>query len=632
MIKALLTCMLVGLLFVARGAAADSVPELLHYRFDGTGPSVPNLASSPPAGTENATIMGALTQAGPDLGYLQQGHSLVGSGNSSENDYLNTGWATALPGSWTISFVTQDIGPSGTLFYIFGDVNAGSFRCFTNGVAGPNNWILRGTNMTDVLVNGGATTGRHRTTFVYDQAANTIHGYLDGVLVTSVVQGSTPVISGTGPFKVMGYSSNVGAPANGLLDDFRIYDRALSAAEVEGIDTHAVIAVSGNGQAITHDDTTPDSADGTDFGEVPLADDPVEHQFLVENTGNLPLTITGATLSGATPGDFSVVTPTDPIPPGDSAPLLVHFDPQAAGASSATVTLASDAGNHPAFNFDVAGTGTSPTIVVTGNGQPIANGDTTPDATDHTDFGHVVIGGPSTSRSFLIINEGNAALTVGSVVITGPAAAEFTLSQGPAGTVAPGTDTAFDIAFAPVGHGARRATVTIASDAPGNEVYTFDLEGIGDGADVQVSKTNFQSHLLSGIDTVYTVQVLNAGPASVSSVRIVDTLPANLLDGAWQCVSEPDGLCPNASGGPDIDETTGPLASGALLEYTLVATPDGEPSDFVTNTATAENLDGNDPDTLNNSATDSDPIVPEGIFGDGFESTGKALLRERIGA
>lgn len=205
---------------------AQSVPEVLYYRFDGTGTTVPNLASAPPPGTTTATIMGSITQ-GPSG---QCGGALVGSGNSSSTDYLNTNYAPNLSGSWTISMYTKDITASSTLFYIFGDANSGSFRCFTNGVAGPNNWILRG-GFTDVYINGGATVAPHLTTFVYDAAAGNIYGYLDGVLVTTVAQPGI-VLSGTGPFKVMGYGTNVGSPAGGKLDEFRWYSRALTAAEV----------------------------------------------------------------------------------------------------------------------------------------------------------------------------------------------------------------------------------------------------------------------------------------------------------------------------------------------------------------------------------------------------------------
>ncbi|MBK7692519.1 MAG: hypothetical protein IPJ31_15920 [Bacteroidetes bacterium] len=180
---------------------AQSIPELLYYKFDGGGATVPNMASAPPVGTGTATILGGITQGGSG----KCGGALIGSGISATTDYLNTGWATSLTGtSWTISFWSSNITPSATLFYIFGDVNAGGFRCFTNGVAGANNWILRG-GLSDVLISGGATVAPHMNTFVYDLALGNIKAYLDGVLVNTVAQAG-PTINGAGPFKVMGYS------------------------------------------------------------------------------------------------------------------------------------------------------------------------------------------------------------------------------------------------------------------------------------------------------------------------------------------------------------------------------------------------------------------------------------------
>lgn len=44
-----------------------------------------------------------------------------------------------------------------------------------------------------------------------------------------------PSINGAGPFKVVGYSGNVGLPANGYIRRFAIYSRALSAAEISAL-------------------------------------------------------------------------------------------------------------------------------------------------------------------------------------------------------------------------------------------------------------------------------------------------------------------------------------------------------------------------------------------------------------
>jgi hypothetical protein len=212
------------------------VPELLWYRFDGTGTSVPNLASSPPTGTTTATLMGGLTQGSTG----QCGGAVIGSGVASSTDYVNTGWATSLSSgsSWSISFWTSDVTPSATLFYIFGDAGASSFRCFTNGVAGANNWIMRGTGFTDVLAAGGAVVAATHTAFVYDSALSQVRAYVNGTLVNTVAQGGF-TFSGAGPFKVIGYSSNVGMAAGGKLDEFRLFSRALTQAEITTLATLA---------------------------------------------------------------------------------------------------------------------------------------------------------------------------------------------------------------------------------------------------------------------------------------------------------------------------------------------------------------------------------------------------------
>ncbi|MEI6766414.1 MAG: LamG-like jellyroll fold domain-containing protein [Bacteroidota bacterium] len=208
-------------------ARSQPVPEILWYKFDVAGTSVTNYASAPPAGTATGTLNGGLTQGGTG----QCGHTLIGTGAASSTDYVNTGWATSFPTrGWTISFWTSNIGPSATLFYIFGDANSGSFRCFTNGVAGANNWILRGP-FTDVPVTGAAIVAPTLTTFVYDSLAGNIKAYVNGVLVNTVTE--APItISGAGPYKVCGYATNVGLPAAGNMDEYRIYNRPLSAAEV----------------------------------------------------------------------------------------------------------------------------------------------------------------------------------------------------------------------------------------------------------------------------------------------------------------------------------------------------------------------------------------------------------------
>lgn len=263
------------------------IPEILYYKFNESGTTVTNYASAPPAGTATANIMGGITQG--TAGSSCDG-ALIGSGLSASSDYLNTGWAPNIgTGAWSIVFTTSGFSNVATLYYIFGDANTASFRCFTNGVAGNLNWIIRGAGITDTYINGGALTSETICAYVFDPVTNTIKGYLNGGLVTTVPQ-TTVNISGAGPFKVMGYAANVGAPAGGLMEEFMMYNHALTDAEVLQLylrQTSDTIAVSSCG-----DYTAPSGAVFTTSGNY---NDIIPNSYCGDSIINIDLTISSPT-------------------------------------------------------------------------------------------------------------------------------------------------------------------------------------------------------------------------------------------------------------------------------------------------------------------------------------------------
>ncbi|MBE0640832.1 MAG: LamG domain-containing protein, partial [Bacteroidales bacterium] len=213
-------------MIIPLSANAQQLPELIYYKFDVTGSSVSNLATTP-VGSNPASITGTSLSIG---GTGQFGSALVGTGGTSTSNVINTGWQTNLgSSSFTIAFWTSGIVPSGTLWYIWGDASAGSFRCFTNGVASANNWMVRGGGLPDLIIPGSATTSPNMVHYVYDATAAQVRGYINGVQVATAAVTTAVNVSGTG-FQVGGYSSNSGL--NGLLDEFRLYNRALTQAEI----------------------------------------------------------------------------------------------------------------------------------------------------------------------------------------------------------------------------------------------------------------------------------------------------------------------------------------------------------------------------------------------------------------
>jgi len=195
-------------------------PELIWYKFDEVGQTqTQNYASSPVSPTGN--LMGGMTMGGVG----QDGAALIGTGGSSGTDYVDTGWITNLgTDSWTIELWLNNVDNSTTLYYHFGDATATSFRCFSGGVAGAGNLLLRGP-LTDVLVTGVAP-GPSVVTFVYDATVPEVRAYLNGVLNNTVAQAALNIV-GTANFKVGGYSTSVGMAAGELMDNFKLFNRAV---------------------------------------------------------------------------------------------------------------------------------------------------------------------------------------------------------------------------------------------------------------------------------------------------------------------------------------------------------------------------------------------------------------------
>lgn len=121
----------------------------------------------------------------------------------------------------------------------------------------------------------------------------------------------------------------------------------------------------------------------------------------------------------------------------------------------------------------------APEIAVTGNTVDIADGDSTPSATDFTDFGSIATTGATQVRTFTINNLGNAALTLGSVTLGGTHAADFSVTTQPAASVATAGTTTFQITFNPSANGLRSATLSFGNNDADENPFNFSIQGTG---------------------------------------------------------------------------------------------------------------------------------------------------------
>ncbi|MFG5775918.1 IPTL-CTERM sorting domain-containing protein [Comamonas sp. J-3] len=160
--------------------------------------------------------------------------------------------------------------------------------------------------------------------------------------------------------------------------------------------------------------------------------------------------------------------------------------------------------------------------------------------------------------------------------------------------------------------------LTLISSAPGSSnndgasCPTAEVLSIAPPkADLSISKDDNQSTFTPGTDVVYTIIASNAGPNDATGAKVSDALPAGITVASWTCAADTGSACTASGTGAINDAAVNLPAVTGRVTYTLTLTV---PSDFtgnLVNTAKIAPPNGIvDPDTTNNSATDTDTAAP----------------------
>jgi hypothetical protein len=348
--------------------------------------------------------------------------------------------------------------------------------------------------------------------------------------------------------------------------------------------------------------------------------------FTLRNSGAGTLRDLQFAIDGANAGEFSVTAPPSAtLAAGASAAFTLHFTPSGNGPRSAVLHIASNDADEASFDVAVSGNASVADIAVAVEGFDFTSGNTYQTQT--------LMLGESRVFEFMLSNAGGETLggLQATVIDQGPTV--FSIEAQPPATLAAGASVPLGLRFTPTAEGFVDATLQIASDDPDENPFVLQLLGhTAPGADLQVSVSNQVSYLHPGEDTIYTIQVLNAGPSAVGQVMVDQYLNGYLFNAQWECQSQPAGLCPAAAGGNAIQHLlTAPMPPQALLEYTLFAQQNAPLGGSLLNqVAVYSNGPVGDPHPDNNVARDDDRVLLDRIFVSGFEGTSPGLLRPSI--
>ncbi len=245
--------------------------------------------------------------------------------------------------------------------------------------------------------------------------------------------------------------------------------------------------VTGNNITIPHGTTTTNLADDTDFGQV-LVGSTVTKTFEIQNIGNANLTIFPV---GAPGGGFTIaVQPASSVASAGTTTIQVSFTAALPlGPKFANIQIFSNDPTNPfgpfgvytfAISAQVVDVLTDPAIVVSGNGVPIANNDTTPSLADDTDFGDTFVN-TSTVKTYNISNTGTGNLTITDIQITNFLANEYVVETLSYPLIIPaGGNFDFDVTFLPLALGTFSAQVEIFhSDSDTTTPFKFRITGKG---------------------------------------------------------------------------------------------------------------------------------------------------------
>ena len=508
-------------------AIATSPPEI---NVTGLGVSIPDGDNTPSTldGTDfgsvapNVIMTRTFTVTNSGAGSLSLGTPLMAGGFSMGSDSLvstlgpgmsdtfSVNFSSATSGTFT-STVTINNNDSDEAPYDFSvkafigpeiDVK-GNGQSIADGDNTPS--ISDGTDFGSIL----AGTSVSRTFTVLNTGTNWL--YLGTPSITGgFTLGSDTLVTSLGPGTSDTFSVNfmslTATTFNGQVtianndNDESPYNFALKAI----VTGNPEINVLGNGVVIIDGDSTPNTTDDTDFGNV-VPGATTTRTFTVQNTGNATLFLggvypTGGFSLGSNPLVSSLV-------PGASDTFSVNFSSSVAGTYTGQVSFSNNDSDESPYNFALKAVVIAPEINLLGYSPQgslasIANNDLEPGVDDGTDFG-TVLPGTTVTRLFTVENQGSGWLYLGTPVVTGVA---FQLvSNYIVSPLAPYSSASFVVRFLSSVTGPFTGQISIGNSDSDESTYVFAVKALVAVPEVTITATDQNASEASADTGTYTI-------------------------------------------------------------------------------------------------------------------------------
>jgi sugar lactone lactonase YvrE len=229
----------------------------------------------------------------------------------------------------------------------------------------------------------------------------------------------------------------------------------------------------------------------------------------LSNTSSSTLNISGITIGGANPGDFTdTKTCGATLAANMSCTITVTFKPISAAPFSATISVADDASGSPQ-TATLSGTGTAaatPTATLTPS---------------TLSFGSETVNGTATAPALTLSNTSSVTLNISGITIGGANPSDFAETSTCGSTLAANTSCSITVTFTPLSAAPFNASVSVADNASGSPQSTT-LSGTGTAA-ATASATLAPNPLVFpavsvGTYSIGTATLTNTGTATLSNI------------------------------------------------------------------------------------------------------------------